>query len=531
MVAASLALVACTPSNVPGPEPTGVPTSPPATAASGKTFTFGMAADPDGLDPALTSDTETYRVSRQILEGLVGVDPETSAPQPMLATSWQVLNEGRAYLFNLRRNVTFHDGRPFNSAAVCANFERWFRLPPDVRADRPDLPFQAVFRAFADTPGNSIYRNCAELGPYRVQINLTSRFSAFIPSLALPAFAMASPQSSPRPVGTGPFTFRSWNRSASGDRLVLEAAEDYWGDKGKVDRVVFRTIRHPDSRRRALEKGDIDAYDLVTVSNVTPLARKGLPVLQRDPYSVLYLGMNLAYPAMDDIRLRQAAAHAIDRDALLDNLFLNGSRTTSQFVPPKLGVNSDDAEEYPYDPAKAKELLEESDYRGQPLPFYYPLGVTRPYLPSPEKVYAELSRQLTAVGFRIKPVPVPWSEGYVQEVQRPGVRAFHLMGLSGSYQDPDNFIGSLFGTNRAEFALADGQLLSKVNRARGLPDGPERTEAYRDINTLVSKRIPGVPLAFPISAVALSARVQSYPVSPVLDEVFNRVALTDQGTD
>jgi len=242
---------------------------------------------------------------------------------------------------------------------------------------------------------------------------------------------------------------------------------------------------------------------------------------------VLYLGMNQDFPGVDDPLFRRAVAHAINKDALIEGRFLNGTKPARLFIPEKLGISTGTVEDYGYDLDLARDLLERSGYDGRELPFYYPRNVSRAYLPAPEKAYAELSRQLTEAGFTIKPVPVDWGDGYVAEVQQSGDRAFHLLGWSGSYQDPDNFVGALFGSYSEEFGYEDPQLFSKIDRARGLPNGEERSEAYADISAQLADRLPAVPLAFPISALAMSARVTTYPVSPVMNEVFNRIDLAD----
>jgi peptide/nickel transport system substrate-binding protein len=140
-------------------------------------------------------------------------------------------------------------------------------------------------------------------------------------------------------------------------------------------------------------------------------------------------------------------------------------------------------------------------------------------------VYAEISRQLTAVGFNIKPVPVDWADGYLKKVTSPGDHALHLLGWNGSYSDPDNFVGPLFGEKTGEFGYQDPQVFSKIARARGLPDGKDRTAQYQTINAQIAATVPAVPIAFPISALALSDRVLKYPASPVLNEVFTNVEL------
>ena len=539
----ALALAGCT-ATPPDGIATASPTGSPSASAPQATFTFATAARPSTLDPFLATDTESHRVSRQIMEGLVGVDPLTSAPAPLLAESWTESEDGRTYTFTLRRDVTFQDGEPFNADAVCANFNRWYNLPVSARGSG-NLAYKAVFNAFSDSPELAVYKACTAVDEYTVQVELATRLTGFIPALAAPEFAMASPAALKQhaadalsvekdgqkisayglhPVGTGPFTLESWE----GDEVRLAAYPGYWGRQGQISTVVFTTMANPQTRLRALKTGDVDGYDLVTVADVDDLARNGLQILQRDPYSVLYLGINEAFPGMDNVKMRQAVAHAIDKDALLDGLFLNGTKQANQFVPEKLGVSSGTVTSYGYDPEKAADLLKEAGYDGAELPFYYPRHVTRAYLPTPERVYAELSRQLTAAGFNIKPVPVEWSDDYLHKVQSSGDRAFHLLGVSGTYDDPDNFVGTLFGSYTEELAYDDAQLLSKIDRARTLKAGPEQAEAYEAIADRISTRVPAIPLAFPISALALSPRVASYPTSPLLNEVFNRIELRKQ---
>ncbi|WP_299166641.1 ABC transporter substrate-binding protein [uncultured Arthrobacter sp.] len=523
--------------------PSAEPSAPVGDTTTG-TFTFGTAADPSGLDPALVADTESYRITRQLLEGLVGIDPLTSEPAPLLATSWEERDEGRAYAFELREDVVFHDGEPFNAAAVCANFERWYTMPPETRELDATIAFKSVFKAFSDSPEESVYDSCQPLGEHEVLIRLTGRLASFIPALALPAFGMASPKALQElnaneltverdgrklsefalsPVGTGPFTFTKWSEG----EVTVSAFDEYWGAPGEIQTVTFRTIPHTAARLRALLSEEIDGYDFVTVDNAAELAREGQQILQRDPYSVLYLGMNQDFPGVDDVLFRQAVAHAIDKESLIEGRFLAGTSPANQFIPPKLGVTNEEITEYEYNPELSAELLDEAGYDGEPLPFHYPRNVSRPYLSSPEKVYAELSRQLTAAGFNIQPVPTEWSEGYLETVQNEDNRAFHLLGWSGSYQDPDNFVGALFGSYSKEFAYRDNQLFSKIARAVTLPGGEERVAAYQDISESIAVDIPAVPLAFPISAAVVSPRVLSYPVSPVMHEVFNSIDLAD----
>ena len=536
-----LPLASCTGAPTPGPAPTTAATTT-ASPDPAAVFTFGTASQPLGLDPALVSDVESYRITRQVLEGLVGVDQTTGQPTPLLATEWQAADDGRAYTFKLRDKVTFHDGSPFDAASVCSNFNRWFNFPETLRQQATGTSFKGVFKAHADQAALSIYKGCTALAPDNVRIELTQPFTGFLQALTLPAFAISSPQALTaqsadvldqsrdgqavsayglHPVGTGPYVFSSWN---DGD-VTLSSNKDYWTDKGQIGTIHFVAYDHPQTRMQALLDGKIDGYDTVTVGNFDQLVKRGQQIIQRDPFSVMYLGMNQEVPILQNLKVRQAIEMALDKDTLIRRFFIDNTAQATQFVPPKLSGFNNNAPALGHNPDKAKALLAEAGYAGEELKFYYPLNVTRPYLPTPEKVYAEISRQLIAVGLNVKPVPVDWSEGYLQKVTSPGDHALHLLGWNGSYADPDNFVGPLFGEKTGEFGYQDPQVFSKIARARGLAEGKERTEQYQTINAQIAATVPAVPIAFPISALALSDRVLKYPASPVLNEVFTKVEL------
>ena len=538
-----LTLTSCTGEAAPSPSsPEPTTATPASSAAPTATFTFGTAAQPLGLDPALVNDAESQRVTRQILEGLVGVNQTTGEPTPLLATEWTASPDGRSYTFSLRPGVKFHDGSPFNAEAVCTNFERWFNFTQALRQQAPGSTFKGVFKEHSDEAGLSVFKACTALSPLLVRIDLTERFTGFLQALTLPAFAISSPKAlaagradvlsenrgsqalsayATHPVGTGPYRFSAWDSTS----VTLVSNKNYWGDRGQIGTIHFVAYDHPQTRLQALLDGKIDGYDAVTVGNFDQLVKRGMQIIQRDPFSVMYLGMNQEVPVLEDLKVRQAIELAIDKDTLIRRFFIDNTAQASQFVPPKLSGFNNNAPALGYDPSKAKELLAEAGYKGQALKFYYPMNVDRPYLPTPEKVYAEISRQLTAVGLNIKPVPVDWADGYLQKVQSPGDHALHLLGWNGSYSDADNFLTPLFGEKNGEFGYQDPQVFSKIDRARGLPDGKERTEQYQTINAQIAQTVPAVPIAFPISALALSDRVISYPASPVLNEVFTKVQL------
>ena len=143
--AAALALAGCAESDREDPAASGDEGE---SSAEGGTFVFAGSADPTSLDPAFASDGETFRVARQIFEGLVGTEPGTADPAPLLATEWETAEDGLSYTFTLRDDVTFHDGEPFNAEAVCANFDRWYNFTGLLQSENLSYYYGKIFRGF-----------------------------------------------------------------------------------------------------------------------------------------------------------------------------------------------------------------------------------------------------------------------------------------------------------------------------------------------------------------------------------------------
>ena len=136
--------------------------------------------------------------------------------------------------------------------------------------------------------------------------------------------------------------------------MALSAYEGYWGAAGDVRTVVFKTLPHPAARLRALQAGDIDGYDLVTLGHLREPGRAGMQIVQRDPFSVMYLGMNQEVPVLQNIKVRQAIEMALDKDTLIRRFFLDNTTQATQFVPPKLSGFNNNAPALGHNPARPR---------------------------------------------------------------------------------------------------------------------------------------------------------------------------------
>ena len=508
----------------------------------GGTFVFAGSAEPVALDPFFASDGETFRVSRQIFEGLVGTKPGTADPAPLLATDWSVSDDGLTYTFTLRDDVKFQDDSDFDAEAVCFNFDRWYNMPESAQTDDLTYYYATLFRGFKTGPraDEAIYDSCSADSPTEATITLKKPFAGFLAAMSMPAFSMQSPTaleeyqddaaSNPRtteystahPVGTGPFTFGKWER---GKQVTLEANADYWGEKPAIDQAVIVAIDDPKARAAALANGEIDGFDLVGPADIASLEDQGFQIENRDPFNVLYLGMNQKVKPLDDPLVRQAIAHALDKDGIVNASMPEGTETALEFVPPTVTGYTEDVTTYEYDPDKARQLLEQAGAVGATIEFNYPTGVSRPYMPQPEDTFNVIRSQLEAVGLKVKPTADQWDPDYLEKIQGTAKHGIHLLGWTGDYNDTDNFLGVFFGTPTAEWGFTNQKLFDDLKEARGLPTVEEQKPVYEKINQEVMDYLPGVPLAHPVPSLAFSPDVQGYQPSPVQDEVWNTISI------
>ncbi len=510
------------------------------------TFVFAASSDPVSLDPVWAQDGETFRVSRQIFEGLIGVKPNSADPAPLLAEEWESSGDGLSHTFMLKEGVKFHDGTDFNADAVCYNFDRWYNWEGLAQSPAFAYYYGKLYGGFADSPEKGIYDSCEVVSDHEVTVNLKSPYAGFIASLSLPAFAMQSPaaleeydadnvggtEESPslpeyatkHPTGTGPFKFVEW---APGEQVVLTANQDYWGEQGDVQEIIFRVIDNETARKQALESGSIDGYDLVGPADTQALADAGYNMVSRAPFTILYLAFNQAVPELQDLKVRQALSHAIDKDALISQVLPEGTQKATQFMPPVVNGYNENVTTYEHDVEKAKALLAEAGYdESNPLKldFNYPVNISRPYMPNPEQIFTVLATQLGEAGIEVNPVTNEWAD-YLNIIHATEDHGIHLLGWTGDYNDSDNFVGVFFGAESTDWGFNNPDLFAKLKAAKETATLEEQTPLYEAINEDVATFIPGVPLAHPAPTLAFSERVESYPASPVNDEVYNEIVL------
>jgi peptide/nickel transport system substrate-binding protein len=539
-------------------------------AASGGTLVFGSAADPVALDPILVSDGESLRVTLQIFETLIDLKPGTTDLEPGLAESWEPNADATAYTFHLRQGVKFQDGTDFNADAVCFNFNRWYNFTGSFQNPSATYYWQVIFGGFATydpksgAPKDSLYKSCEATDANTAVITLTKPSSSFLAGLTLTPFAIGSPTalqkydadkgtvdadgifhptgsySTEHPVGTGPFQFDSWTR---GDKLVLKRFDGYWGKTSdnptefngtgaKLDQLIFKPIADNAARLQALQSGDIMGYDLVEPQDIPTIqGDSNLQILDRPAFNVGYVGFNMSIPPTDDPKVRQAIAYGLDRQGVIDSFYAGRGEVAKEFMPPSLFGYADDVQEYTYDPEKSKQILQDAGYTlPVKLDGWFPTDVSRPYMPDPKRNFEAFAASLEKSGFKVVPHSAPWSPDYLGRSDEGKLGNLYLLGWTGDFGDPDDFIGVFFQTPQKQWGTTDNNEMKPVqeilDQAETETDQAKRIELYQEANRQIMQILPGVPYAHNKPALAFIKGVEGYVPSPVDLQSFATVSLS-----
>ena len=250
------------------------------------------------------------------------------------------------------------------------------------------------------------------------------------------------------------------------------------------------------------------------------------PRARRPPFNILYLGINQANnPALQDVRGRQAIAHALDRESLVRNQLPEGAVVATQFMPDTVEGYASDIQAIEYNPDEARRLLAEAGAANLTLNFYYPTEVTRPYMPNPTNIFTALSENLRAVGITVNPVAQPWNGGYLDSVQVSGVHDLHLLGWTGDYNDAGNFLGTFFGAQDPQFGFDNPAIFEALRVADATVGSAEHTAAYEAASREIMTYLPGVPISSSPPALVAAENVSGITPSPLTDERYSQVVV------
>ena len=493
--------------------------------AGAQTLIYGASGYPTSLDAVDTTDGNSLVVSSQIGERLIDFAPGSTDLVPALATAWSSNADATEWTFELRQGVKFHDGTPFDAEAVKFNIDR-LNVADNPYGNRAE---GKTFVMWDDTFGGTIagggnlIADVEVVDQYTVRMTLT-RPAPFLPALwAAVYFQFGSPTAikaagvnygtpNAGAVGTGPFKFVEW---IEGERVVLERNDDYWGGPAGVEGIVFRGIQEPTARLAELQAGTIDVAVLLTSDDyATVKADPNLTVQVADSeLNIGYVAIHLDHAPLDNVLVRRAIMHAVDRDAIVDAFYEGLGVTASDLLPPVM-FGHGEPWPYEYNPAKAKELLAEAGFpNGFDVEFWY-MPVSRPYFPAPQPIAETIATYLADVGINAQLKTEDWTT-YGADY-RAGKFAMYMIGWNADYADPDNFLMTFFGPSAVGRSGWDNpELHALLLEARQIGDPAKRAQLYAQANDIIADQAMAMPVAHNRSLSATRANIHGWVSSPL----------------
>jgi peptide/nickel transport system substrate-binding protein/oligopeptide transport system substrate-binding protein len=457
-----------------------------------------LAQDPATLDPARLRDIYSLAVGQQLFDGLVQFD-QTLSITPALAQFWVASRDGLVWTFTLRKGVKFHHGREVTADDVVYSFTRI--LDPRTRSGVADH-FMSVQGAAQFREGKAKHvSGFAALDPFTIRVTLTDAPVPFVSILAVgqakivPRELVAAQGEAfgTQPVGTGPFRFVRWER---GKEIVLAANLDYFDGPPKLERLVFRIFpgERLDGVYSEFRAGNLEDSPIPTKDYRQIVASQAYQYVRRPIFNLRHYGINTRAKPLDDRRVRQALMYAIDREAIVSEIWLGRYAFAKGILPPgTLGFNPK-LRGFSHNPAQARELLAQAGYPGgRGLP---PIAIWSS-VKSDEilREHDRIRKDLEAIGIAVEfQYNADWPS-FSRAMEERKLPVF-LRAWFADVPDPDNFLTKLFHSSSPwnYMGYANSAVDALLEKARAEPDMVRRVEIYRRAEETILEDAPVIPV-------------------------------------
>ena len=475
----------------------------------------GQIAEPQSLDPHAVTAVNDFRILVNIYDGLVRFADGTLEVEPSLAEEWQISEDGLTYTFQLREGVEFHDGTPFNAEAVVFNFERMLD-EEHPQHDTGPFPLSFFFSAVEDVTA---------LDDYTVEFSLNEPFAPFMSNLAYPTGLIVSPSAVEQhgadfgrnPAGTGAYRFQEW---VGNQRVVVTRNDDYWGGAPQPEAVVFRPITDANTRVAEMLSGGLDIMVEVPPDAMADFRNApDFEVHEQAGPHVWFLILNMREGPFTDQRIRQAANYAIDKESLVTNVLQGTAEIAAGPIAPAFAwAYNEELEPYPYDPDRARELLEEAGYDGEEITFYVTEGGSG--MLDPVAMGTAIQADLAEIGMNVSIQTYEWNT-FLNEVNAGLEGRADMAQMSWMTNDPDTLP---FLTLRTEAFPEDGGFNSGyysneevdtiLQQARISTEPEERAALYRQVQEIVVEDAPWVFVANWVQGAVTTQQVSNFALQP-----------------
>lgn len=444
-----------------------------------QTLVVAMSSDAITFDPSAQNDSYSANAMLQMYEGLVALDENNSVVN-QLAERYEVSEDGLTYTFYILKGVKFHNGEEVKASDVVFSFKRAFVAP-------------AVAHIFSAIDGDTI----KALDEYTVTFKMKTPYAGILTALAHPAAFICNQKAveasgddyTRNPIGSGPYKFVSHIKS---NVIKMERYEDFHGEKPYYKYLEMRIIPEPANRIIELESGGADiVYDVSPNDLDRFQGNEQIKLLKVHDFQTQYLGMNCSKPPLNDIRVRQAVACAIDTDQIIKAVWKGlGGTATAPYAPSIKYSIADEKTPIKRDVEKAKRLLAEAGY---------PNGLNLRLSTNERQERVDMAtimkEQFKDAGINLSIEVMEWSQ-YIAMLEKGEHELFEI-GWSSDTPDPDMVVYPCFhsismGAGGNYVFLNDEKLDKMIEDGRAIPDGPEREKLYKEMQQYILDLCPAV---------------------------------------
>jgi dipeptide transport system substrate-binding protein len=503
--------------------------------AEAKTLVFCSEGSPEGFNPQLfTAGTTFDASSRQLYNRLYEPERGQTAPEPALAESVEISDDGLLYTFHLREGVKFHSTADFTPSREFGADDVVFSIERQLDKDHPyHMVGGGSYEYFAGSGLPELIKSVEKVDDRTVRFTLNSPDATFLPLLSQDFASILSAEYADKlmqagtpekldidPVGTGPFQLVAYQKDAF---IRYKANEAYWRGRAPLDDLVFAITPDASVRWQKLKAGECH---VMTYPNPADLAAMmsdaDINVLQQEGLNVGYFGFNVERKPLDDKRVRQALSMAINKQGIIDAVYQGAGVAAKNPMPPTIWGYNDAIQDYPYDPAGAKKLLEEAGLGSGFKTTIWAMPVQRPYNPNARRMAEMIQADWKEIGVEAEIVSFEWGE-YLKRTQAGEQDAF-MLGWTADIADPDNFLGVLLGcdavgnTNRARWCNKEYDDL--IKQAKRITNQDDRAALYAKAQEIFKEEAPWVTVAHSVVFKPVRKEVKDFRIDPFGGHIF-----------
>ncbi|MBI4276976.1 MAG: hypothetical protein HY660_00845 [Armatimonadetes bacterium] len=482
----------------------------PAAAQRSGDLVFALSGSPDTFDPHKTAATLAFQVMRSVYDTLVEPD-DKGVLVPALAESWAVSPDGLTWTFTLRRGVKFHHGKELGAEDVKATFER-IAAPTTRSPKRTD--FVAIARVEAVDPLTARFVLREKFAPFLAALG--QGWGAILPKDMIDR----NHDFHGRPIGTGPFRLAEWVKDS---HVRLVRFPDYFvKGQPRVTGVTFRIIPERTVKVSGLLTGEFDVVDAVDPLDLPRLQNNAQVKVQRVLTSTVnVVSMNHARRPLSDARARRALYHAIDREAIIKAVYGGYARRTGVFMEPQSPYYVDVGDPYPYNPERAKQLLNEA---GLPQGFTVDLALPQPYeahIRTGQLVQAMLGRAGVQARIRV----VEWGI-WLSRIYQGRDFDLTVIGHTGKL-DPDGRLADFGDPDRPRNYVnySNPKVASLIDAGRFTADPRLRQRIYAEALRKMTEDAMMVFIGVPEVFMGMRSNVRNVQMTYAIDTFDLRVAV------